>query len=591
MNETVLDCLDIVSSNKEGGADFCNITVDEIIERKPNLSFILGRSCVGKSTLAKQLSDKGFNIIHLDELIKEINLIKHIKEIYANSVSEEILNKVLGAITNKVKYPTVIEGAIKNMALIEKIVSNVSAKNKPDSLYIVYVSPEKGETVERNMIERFKLQLEGLSDNPLPVQMTPELIEDFKKNGMKGELVKAEMKRFADETMDISSHRKELFASTSGGNKIYVLPSESISPPMSGGTSLVPIDEKKGAGCGCGVEITVPSDIEQTTDILTMLEREELNEVREQLPLSGESKYSENKFDLGSVIEEAPTNVKIMNLTEMIEESKAESQNKDEQPGILFALESPKKKVKFANEELSQGSHYQKEKKTKKIKKHKTSRVTIGGLEYDATGYGVYEVQQRRFRAQHDGGFDPLELYEGQSYTDGGDIALKMIKKSKINELVTKVIGGLSDAISEYERSSHGGNSFDNYLVLAITAKEVKQSDIDDLDYLKSKLSNLVEEVDQSLPNLDVRSGGKTKYSVQLTQNGIPKMKRLKINKNDECRKKILELEKKTESVIRKLEKKITEDINFIESITLLLKSKTENIKAQNGGNEENEQS
>jgi hypothetical protein len=612
MDGTVLDCLDVIESPKEGGSNFCDITVEEIIKNKPDLSFILGRSCVGKSTLAKQLADKGFNIIHLDELIKDIGLVNHIKEIYANSASEEISNKFMQAVKSKIKYPTVIEGAIKTISLIEKISKLSSAEQYAESLYIVYISPEKGETVERNMIERFKLQLEGRTDNPLPIQMSPELIEDFKKNGMDGSLVKAEMKRFAAETLDISSHRKELFANTSGGNKIYTLSSESISPSADSPSKLVEHQggeeekkgagspsagsprklvepegdlEKKGAGCGCGIEIHEVSGIGQITDVLSMVERDssnqvtldpygsrrwKLNEVSEKLP------SPEGEFDLRSVVEEAPTNVKIMNLVEMVEDSKT---NNPEDGEILFALESPKKKVKFADKELSQGPHYQekkKEKKEKKAKKQQSTKVTIGGLEYDATGYGVYEIQQRRFRAQHDGGFDPLDLYEGQSYTDGGDIALKMIKRSKINELVNKVIGGLGDTISEFERSMSGGNGFDDYIVLAITAKEVKQSDIDDLDYLKSSLSNLAGEVDQALPKLDDQS--------RILLIGGKKMKRLKISKSDECRKKILELEKKTEPIIRKLEKKITEDINFIENITLLLKSKIKHINKVNGG-------
>lgn len=580
MNESILDCMDIVDTGnaggeekknisveqKSGGADACKITIEQIIEKKPTMSFVLGRSCVGKSTLAKQLSSKGFAVIHLDELIKELGFVDKIKAIYENNADEVTMKTFVDSVVAKSKgKPTIIEGAIKNMSLIDRIAkaAGIMDMKNTSSIMIVYIEPEAAETVERNMVERFQKQLEqqaaaGGADNPLPVVVTPELTEEYKSHGMKGPLINKEMKRYAAETMEISKHRKELFSETTGGNIIYVLPSESIPPANKiGGEMKAEAGkiESKQSDCGCagiepGIESFVeqnPQQLEAVADILSTVE-------------VAAAVADTSPFDLEQTVEQAPCD-SLVDLSTTIEPHGEE-----------------KKRVKFTdeiNEAEAKKEKKEAKKASKKKKAHHTSKVTIGGMEYDATGYGVYEIQQRRFRAKNDPEFNPLEMYEGQTYTDGGDIALKMIKKSKINELYNKVIGGLAEAMGEYEKLdslSFGGLDPETYMVLAVTSPEVKRSDIDDVDWLKEALRS-------TDPTANITS----------TLGGTGKMKRLKLTDTPDCKKRLLELEKKTESVIKELEKRITDDINFIEKVTLLLKSRTQKITKSariNGGDE-----
>lgn len=557
------------SKNKSsvgGDEKTCKITIDEIIQKKPTISIIMGRSCVGKSTLAKQLSDKGFNIIHLDKLIVEIGLENKIKEIYHDSADKDTMDKFIKAIVDRIKNPTVIEGAIKKMSIIEKIIEATGVSN----IYIVYIEPENVDTIKRNMTERFKAQLEGNIDNPLPIKMTIELLDDYKKNGMNGELVQEEMKRFAAETMDISKERRELFSETSGGNIIYVLPSESI--PTDSNKNIT--EEKKAggniqAGCGCGTilsekELGISTSgkdlltLEQMTKTVPNIEKIVPNEEIKLIDLTEISK------DLEPEPIDEPK-LKLVDLTTTLEEQPKTNQNS-------------LKKVRFVDEEVKKAK---KAEKTKEKRKRESAKVTIGGLEYDATGYGVYEVQQRRFRSKHDETFNPFDLYEGQTYTDEGDIAMKMIKKSKINELYDKVIGGLAETMKEYEKGINGGLSDidEQFVVLSVTSPEIKRSDIDDIDWITSSLSNISQNNDEST---------NSKFTIQkLVGGSSKKMKRLKLTNTNDCKTRLLELEKKTEPIIKKLEKRITDNINFIEKITLLLKSRIESAKKlTNGGTE-----
>lgn len=518
-----------VMKDKAGGADLCKITIEEIIQKKPVVSFILGRSCVGKSTLAKQLADAGFEVINLDKLIEEIGLEKYIKDIYHDTADEQIMKKFTDAVIAKIKTPAIIEGAIKKMSVIDKIIKagNVSdstlsserrkATEEHKEVLIVYIEPASASTVERNMTDRFKAQLEGDLKNPLPIKMPIELLEDYKQHGMEGKLVKEEMKRYSEETLDISKNRKELFSETSGGKIIYVLPSESI---RVGG-------EDSKAGCGCQTE-----------------------------------------FDAAIAIE-TQAEIPVVNIAEFVEESKLEPTS----PSISEFTEEVKEPsteiVEFTESTSPKNTKGKKKKKTvrfedsEKKKKAKMHKVTIGGVEYDATGYGVYEVQQRRFRTQNDPEFNPLELYGGQTYTDCNDIAMKMIKKSKINDLCDRAIGRLSEALQSYERVG-GVADYESYMILAVTSPEVKRCDIDDLGYLKQALTNFV--------------GGDSEKEHKLKHTS-PK---LKLVNTPGCKKKLLELERKSQSIIRKLEKRITDDINFIEKVTELLKSRAKS----NGGSE-----
>lgn len=513
---------------KEGGADLCKITIDEIIQKKPALSFILGRSCVGKSTLAKQLADSGFNIINLDKLIEEIGLGKSIKDIYHDSADEQTMKKFIQTIVEKIKDPTIIEGAIKKMSLIDKIIKSSGKDPATSDSFTVYIEPENAATVERNMTERFKAMLEGKSENPLPIKVTTELLEDYKTHGMEGKLVKEEMRRFAEETLDISKNRKELFSETSGGRTIYVLPSESI---KIGGYSS---DKSSSlSGCGCQTEFDASAAIETETPAVVSL-----SEFVEEVKIEPTTPA----INMSELTEEIPS---AENISEFVEETGSKKK---------------RKKVRFEDSE--------------KKKQSKTHRVTIGGVEYDATGYGVYEVQQRRFRTQNDPEFNPLELYGGQTYTDCNDIAMKMIKKSKINELCDRAIGGLSEALQSYERVG-GVADYESYMILSVTSPEVKRCDIEDLGYLKQALTNFI--------------GGHAEEIISSGR-GIVKLKsagsKLKLSDTDKCKKRLLELERKSQSIIRKLEKRITDDINFIEKVTELLKSRANHYESIGGGEE-----
>ena len=620
--DIILDCIDIVPTDSApsiGGRpdeskksdeskkveekvsdNFCKITVNEIIQKKPSLTFILGRSCVGKTTLAKKLAEEGFNIINLDELIKEMGLTDQMKKIYQDEdSSEKVVSKLADKFTNKDKKPCIIEGAIKKMSFIKKIIDKTEVKD----YFIVFIMPENEETIQRNARERLESQLKGNLQNPLPIQITVQLAEEYKKNGMDSKLIQAELERFSKETMDISQHRIE---SLGGGmdSNIYILPSESI--------------EKVG-GCGCSEtkytkkylsEVEATANLERLPDLSLMVESENIApQISEQsLDISSaterKAKYDEdfNPLETFKMISFpiAPANLeRLPDLSLTVESENIAPQISEQSLDISSATESEPtiKKVTFKSEpeeiieQISDISSAieKKEKKTKSKSKKVQSKVTIGGIEYDATGYGVYEVQQRKYQAKYDEDFNPLELYEGQVYTGCKDIAHKMIKKSKINELYNKAIGGLAESMSLYEkvlhnvRTSGGDPELETMMILfPISPSEVKNSDIDDREYITTTFSEFVEKLGNdfaaALPKL---IGGKKSNEARLYSR--PKKLKLKDNKN--CVKELLELEKKTIPIIRKLEKRITEDINFIENLSELFKNRS-SIISKIGGNE-----
>ena len=197
-----------------------------------------------------------------------------------------------------------------------------------------------------------------------------------------------------------------------------------------------------------------------------------------------------------------------------------------------------KKKVRFLDESID------------------TSKVMIGGVEHDTAGFAVFEIQQRGERAKNDPSFDPLEMYGGQVYTDINDITLKVIKKSKIGDLYKKSMGGLANVVEKYEQSSNI-----ELPVLPLSAGEIKNSDIEDIEHIKS-----------SLQIVGIAIGGKSDPIMNKSAG-----RKLRLDLGNKSKAEILKLEKKSIPIIRKAEKSITKDIEYVESITEELERRIKN--------------
>ena len=229
----ILDCLDLVELT-QGGDNLCEITINEIIEKKPDVTFILGRSCVGKTTLARHLEKAGFSIISLDKLMSETpDLSDKIREIYADEANEKMMSLFYEKVIDKIKTPIVIEGAIKKISIVQNILN----KLKPKSQMVVYIEPDSEQEIAKRYEKRLNQQLGGDNSNPpAGSHLTPELIEEYKTSGTTGPKIKEEIKRYSKETMEISKHRKEYLSGSS--IPIYVIKA-SIIPPATGEKSPI----------------------------------------------------------------------------------------------------------------------------------------------------------------------------------------------------------------------------------------------------------------------------------------------------------------------------------------------------------------
>jgi dephospho-CoA kinase len=175
--------------------------------------YISGKGASGKSTYANIFKQKGYYVVHLDDVIKDKIFVlfkNHIEnntisfcdlfKIYRNDVKSNILNEIkikfIEIIKEYIKKydKCVIEGTIKDVQMIKDIFDGFEFK-------FYYVIPKNIESYTRNITSRFIkepndygrlgfIQSEDSNKNAL---------NDFNENGINGMIISKLLKKVGDE--------------------------------------------------------------------------------------------------------------------------------------------------------------------------------------------------------------------------------------------------------------------------------------------------------------------------------------------------------------------------------------------------------
>lgn len=140
-----------------------NSKIQKIINEKPKLIFLTGKSGVGKTYYGNILVENGYNYLELDNIVMKLGAKYNLGvppdhkpafKVYKNKASPELttdfINEIHKYIKNS-KKPVVIDGAISNADLIKQIF-----KDKYEDFKFVYLAPKNVEKFIDRIIKRFR---------------------------------------------------------------------------------------------------------------------------------------------------------------------------------------------------------------------------------------------------------------------------------------------------------------------------------------------------------------------------------------------------------------------------------------------------
>lgn len=170
-------------------------TINNLIVLKPNLIFLVGRPGTGKSTLSNKLIQNGFKHVELDSVVRKLHKKYQINtplkdlfgDIYQGRASSKITNMFIQTVHDVMekyhnKYPIIIEGALGHNPLIKKIFS------KQYQLFVLlFLYPASVKNYNVRLTKRFK---EDMIIGENRMGETPEIITEYKNNGIKSNKVK-----------------------------------------------------------------------------------------------------------------------------------------------------------------------------------------------------------------------------------------------------------------------------------------------------------------------------------------------------------------------------------------------------------------
>lgn len=170
-------------------------TISNLIVLRPNLMFLVGRPGTGKSTLSNKLIQNGFKHIELDLIVRKIHKKYQIKtplkdlfgDIYQGRASGKIMDIFVKAVHNEMeknhnKYPIIVEGALGHNPLIKKIFSQ-----KYSLFVLLFLYPSSVSNYVVRLTKRFR---EDMTIGENRMGETPEIISEYRKNGIKSKIIK-----------------------------------------------------------------------------------------------------------------------------------------------------------------------------------------------------------------------------------------------------------------------------------------------------------------------------------------------------------------------------------------------------------------
>lgn len=194
-----------LSNIKIGYGESSNITLEELLSTPANFIYITGKPATGKSTISKLLAQKGYHVIHSDEIIKE-----HFKGWPNWDSADDIKtasNLFIDLFNQSPNKKIVLEGLLPTEVLIElfKIhpadlivyIQHVSAES-----HMIAILPRAIEDVRNNMQGNL---LGGVWNMP----GKDEAIKDFNLRGPTSKLFLDYLMRAAEKHMSNVNERRE----------------------------------------------------------------------------------------------------------------------------------------------------------------------------------------------------------------------------------------------------------------------------------------------------------------------------------------------------------------------------------------------
>lgn len=204
--------------------DIISLSIEEVKkelrDKGTKLVFVLGKTCTGKSTFAREISKMDYFHLEMDcvvlESVADKFNIKNRDEAFLvykgiapfewqESFEEAAKNLILKYID---KRKVVVDAAFADPNVLKRIIPN----RFNDGYSLIYFHPFNREFYYEGIFNRFAEDVNTEKKSfPIWLEVTPEIIKDYKKNGRKGSKIFSLVKKYGDESADSSLERFELF--------------------------------------------------------------------------------------------------------------------------------------------------------------------------------------------------------------------------------------------------------------------------------------------------------------------------------------------------------------------------------------------
>lgn len=204
--------------------DLKRFTIQEVKEKilgdKPKLILLMGQTCTGKSTFARSLIDIGYKHIEVDVLIKK-EIVDRFKiknedeayQVYKGTAPSE-WQHLFESITKKVivdelkTSKVIVDAAIADIGVLNRIFSGTLS-----NFFCIYLFPFNREIYFKNIFNRFQRDIKNKTKTfTFWDYVTPEIYDDYMKNGKNSQKIIKIVDRYRDESMALSIERFSVFS-------------------------------------------------------------------------------------------------------------------------------------------------------------------------------------------------------------------------------------------------------------------------------------------------------------------------------------------------------------------------------------------
>ncbi len=188
--------------------------------KQPSLIYISGKTCTGKTTLSKRLSEEhGYPIIELDTVINSLHSNDPLTyvEAYQGNLDSNIVQSFIKSTIDTLypqayKYGGVIfEGAIANPEILTSII-----KPWTSNFHFIYLHPVNKDVYIKQIISRFEKSTTN-DRNGLPVllwdKFTNEQLSAYYEERILNDYIIEGITSYAKDSMEESARRLNLFSS------------------------------------------------------------------------------------------------------------------------------------------------------------------------------------------------------------------------------------------------------------------------------------------------------------------------------------------------------------------------------------------